>query len=128
MWVALLIHWRQWANNSIACASSENTVERICNTNLVEVKQQHKAFLVLISPLQCCLFFLPSGCNLCVPGLPKKPAHMHRGHVYRDGAGKGQRELGLKWNRNSIHVCCRPILIINWPDNFSFNHPHVNSL
>lgn len=59
-------------------------MEPIYSTNLVEVEQQHKAFLVLVSPLQCCFVFVLSlGCNLGVAALPKKPVCMHRDHMCR---------------------------------------------
>lgn len=45
-------------------------MEEIYNANLVEVEQQHKAFLT--SPLFF-FFFLPSGCNLHVAVLLKEP-------------------------------------------------------
>lgn len=59
-------------------------MEQICSTKLVEVEQQHKTFLVLVSPLQCrFVFVLSSGCNPGVAALPKKPVCMHRDPMCR---------------------------------------------
>lgn len=118
MLVTFLIHCWKKKIFPIPCASSESIVEQIYNANLVEVEQQHKASLVLVSPLQCCfVFVLPSGCNLAVVALPKKPVCMHTDnthHVQRSllslhtpgnsqgRAGQGRGELGLEWNWNSI--------------------------